>query len=203
MQINLFAALEQAAEKVSQGGFPIVLGLPFDFALGLFFAACAKERVRRDGVFSKTPLALVCAHATLALLPRALYLCLAHPAWSVLYLWDPSRLPPLVMVPLVLLDAALLLAGYLQGARLIRNGKTSWAWGIVAGVAFFLALLGYFLRHRIVHYGSHAQFHSGHALPLGDVKLGYVLVAIAVGVVVHVGVVGWELQRDAKRVAEV
>ena len=53
---------------------------------------------------------------------------------------------------------------------------------------------------RVGRYGTFGEFHDGRALALMEVKLGYVLVALAAGVGIAAGFVGLELMRDSRRV---
>ena len=53
---------------------------------------------------------------------------------------------------------------------------------------------------RIGRYGTYGEFHGGRALPILEVKLGYVLVALVAGVGIAAGYVAMELRRDSRRV---
>ena len=57
------------------------------------------------------------------------------------------------------------------------------------------------VRSRIFVAGSYETFRAGRALPLGDVKLGYVLVAVTIGLWGSIAYVGLELWRDGRRAA--
>ena len=71
----------------------------------------------------------------------------------------------------------------------------------LAGSGALLLLVTFLVRSRLLHYGSYRQYHAGKSLPIGDVKLGYVLIALIAGLVASVSFVGWELKRDGRRAA--
>ena len=127
----------------------------------------------------------------MVLTPVTLYLYLAHPAWSWMYMFDPSDLPGLTVVAL-LAHAAMVMAGWYAGARLVRAGKKkaqAARYALAGGtlVALVATALGW---GRVGRYGTFGEFHDGRALALMEVKLGYVLVALAAGVGIAAGFVG-------------
>jgi len=153
---------------------------------------------------------LVAIFAGVVLTPVGLYLYLAHPAWTWMYLVNPDDVPALAVVPLVVMHAALLFAGWYLAARLLRAGKVR-ALGITAGVVTVAALvLAIVLRDRLLAYGDFIDWErtlreacgAGRpcTLNLMEVKLGYVLVALALGVGASAGYVAVELFRDSRRV---
>jgi hypothetical protein len=158
--------------------------------------------VRTEGPFASPSFALVATFIGVVLTPVTLYLYLAHPAWSWMYLVDPSSVPGLAVVTLLVAHGGTALGGWYVGARLVQAGKKKeqLALYVLAGatVVILVALaLGW---GRIGRYGSYVEFHDGRALALTEVKLGYVLVALTVGVGVAAGFVALELMRDSRRV---
>jgi hypothetical protein len=134
------------------------------------------------------------------LAPATAYLYLAHPDWAWLYLVDPERVPRLVVVPVVAMSAAAVGAGYWGGARMLALVADRRALpGALAGVAALVCLLGFLARGRLLHVGTTGDFHDGRALPLFDVKLGYALIAVVVGLASAAAFVAWELARDGRR----
>jgi hypothetical protein len=180
--------------------------IPFDLLcdawLGLLYAYLARERVRRDGIFCQPPFALVGTFALIIVVPAALYVHLVHPAWSWLYLIDPKRIPGLAIVSVVFLHIGALGAAYYATGRYLRSGRERdrrIQVGLLVGAAS-IAVVFVLLRRRLLYYGTFGDFHSGRSLPVSEVKLGLVLVAMLVGILVAAGFVSWELWRDGRRV---
>lgn len=173
-----------------------------DAWLGLLFSYLARERVRRDGIFCQPPFALVGTFVLFIVIPSALYVHLVHPAWSWLYLVNPKRIPTLAIVSILFLHAGAMVAAYYGTGRYLRGGRERdrrVGIGLLTGAAL-IGLTFVLLRRRLLYYGSFDDFRNGLALPVSEVKLGYVLVAMLVGVLVAAGFVSWELWRDGRRV---
>lgn len=167
--------------------------------LGGTFALCARDRLRADGPFAAPAFYLVLIFAAVVVLPVTLYFHIAHPAWSWLYAVDPVIIPALALVPLVVLHCGSLLAGWYGCARLMRADRGHVAVYLSAGMTLSFVLLALLLHERLGSYGSYADFHSGAASGLMDVKLGYVLVPLGLGVIVAAAYVAVELARDSRR----
>jgi len=156
--------------------------------------------VKADGLFAAPAFPLVAIFIAVVLTPIALYLYLAHPAWSWMYLVDPGDVPGLAIVPLLVVHGGFVVAGWYVAGRLIRTGREKQArYGLLgATLVVLLAIaLGW---GRIGHYGSYRDFHGGRAIDIFDVKLGYVLVGVALGIGAAAGYVALELVRDSRRV---
>lgn len=154
-----------------------------------------------DGLWAQPSITMIALFAAMILAPTTLYFYLAHPDWSWLYLVDPARIPKLLVVSLVAVKAAALLGGYGAGVKLVRLGRDKVALYAAGGGFGLLTLLAFLLRHRLFRYASYEQFHQGFAISLGEVKLGYVLVAVTIGTWASIAFVGWELVRDGRRAA--
>jgi hypothetical protein len=158
--------------------------------------------VRAEGPFASPAFPLVASFIGVVLTPITLYLYLAHPAWSWMYLLDPSDIPGFAVISLLFAHGGALIAGWYAGARLIRAGKRQEqiaTYALAAGALVLLVWLG-LSWGRIGRYGTYGEFHDGRALALTEVKLGYVLVALTVGIAVAAGFVALELMRDSRRV---
>jgi hypothetical protein len=176
------------------------IDLVLNLALGLGFALCARDRVRADGPFAFPAFPLVAAFTAIVVLPVALYLYLAHPAWTLLYLVDPSTVPGLAVVPIVALHAGAIFLGWYGGVRLLRANRERALRGCLA-VSVVLPVIAIALAWgRLGRWGSYAEFHDGRALTLMEVKLGYVLIGVLVGIVAAALFTAVELMRDARRV---
>jgi hypothetical protein len=188
------AALNRSSEAV------ILVGLVFEAWLGLFFAWCASARIRADGPWSQPALSMVVSFTLIILLPSTAYLYLAHPDWCWMYLVDAGRVPRLFVVPIAAASCAALIGGYYGGGRLLRNDRMQRFPTLALTVAAVVAVAIAFAFHdRLLHYGSYRDWQLGRALPLLEVKLGYVLIAMIIGVVSAAAFVGWELLRDGRR----
>lgn len=162
---------------------------------------CARDRIRTEGPFASPSFPLVAIFIGVVLTPVNLYLYLAHPAWSWMYLFDPEGVTGLTMASL-LAHVAMVVGGWYGGARLIRAGKKKeqLAFYALAGGAALVLLALSLCWGRVGRYGTYREFTDGRALDLMEVKLGYVLVVIAAGVATAAGFVGLELMRDSRRV---
>lgn len=156
--------------------------------------------MRADGLFAAPAFPLVAIFITIVLTPIALYLYLAHPAWSWMYLVDPADVPGLAIVPLLVLHGGFAVGGWYLAGRLIRTGREKQAHYILLGATLVVLLATALGWGRIGHYGSYRDFHGGRAIAIFDVKLGYVLVGLALGIGAAAGYVALELARDSRRV---
>ena len=179
---------------------PILLALLLDIWVGGFFAWCARARIRQAGPWAQPSLALVGSFVAILLAPATAYLYLAHPDWAWLYLIDPERVPRLVVVPIVAACAAAVGAGYWGAARMLALVPDPRALPGALGLAGVVNLLALFLaRGRLLLDGSYGDYHGGRAMPLFEVKLGYALVAVVVGLTGAAAFVAWELVRDGQK----
>ena len=156
--------------------------------------------MRADGVFASPAFPLVAIFIAVVLTPISLYLYLAHPAWSWMYLVDPDDVPGLAIVPLLVLHGGFVVAGWYLAGRLIRTGREKQARYGLLGAALVLLVATLLGWRRLGHYGSYGDFHGGRAFDIFDVKLGYVLVGLAIGIGAAAGYVALELARDSRRV---
>lgn len=134
------------------------------------------------------------------LVPTTLYLYWAHPAWSWLYLVDPGSVPGLAVVPVLVVLGGVFVGGWYLGARLIRSDRGPIAAYVSAGGMALFMLLVLLLRGRLGSYGTYTEFQADTAAPLLERKLGWVLMALALGFAVSAGFTALELLRDSRRV---
>ena len=177
----------------------MLLNLIFNCSLGLAFSVCAKERVRADGVFALPAFAVMLMFCGFLLLPTTLYLYTSHPAWACMYLVDPSELSWFFVLLALAAHIGALFAGWFLGARMLRTGSSRFALYAAGGVGV-VALLGIATAwERLGVVGTFVEFDDKRALPLMEVKLGYVIVAIVLGVAIGSTIVALELLRDSRR----
>lgn len=133
------------------------------------------------------------------LVPTTAYLYLAHPDWSWLYLLDPDSIPGFAILPLVVAHGTMTALGWYVGWRLVVADKHKLLryLAIAGAVLSFIGVL--LLWSRVGHYGTYKEFHDGRALPIMDVKLGYVLVALILAILASSGFIAVELIRDSRR----
>lgn len=161
---------------------------------------CAKDRIRVDGPFATPAFLLLLIYLGVAVLPATLYLYLAHSAWSWMYIVDPDNVPALAVVPMLVVHGGVLVAGWYGGAWLLRNDRRSVVLYTIGGASAVVALLVLILRGRLGRYGSYDDFHGGETAGLLEVKLGYLLIALALAVGVATTYTALELVRDSRRV---
>jgi hypothetical protein len=168
--------------------------------LGGFFAWCARARIRLAGPWAQPALLLVASFAAILVVPATAYLYLAHPDWSWLYWVDPGRVPPIAVVPVCAAALAALTLGWWGGGRLlVRAADARVLPGALLGLLGLGVGAGFLVRARLGADGTFADFAAGRALPIFEVKLGYVLIAIAVGQAAAAAFLGWELVRDGRK----
>jgi hypothetical protein len=156
--------------------------------------------VRADGPFAAPAFPLVAIFVGVVVTPITLYLHLAHPAWSWMYMVDPAEIPALAIVPVLVGHGGMVVAGWYLGAYLLRTDKDRPARGALAGGALVALVATLIAWPRIGTYGTYGDYHAGVAHDLWDVKLGYVLIGLVVGIGAAAGYVGLELVRDSRRV---
>jgi hypothetical protein len=169
--------------------------------LGFCFVLCARDRVRADGPFAAPAFALVATFVGVVLVPVGLYLYLAHPAWTWMYLIDPAKVPSLALVPVLVVLGGVLIAAWYVGARLLAADKQLLLIYAVVLTLGLLVSMAVALRDRVFHYGTYEDYKRSIALDLMDVKLGYVLVALLLGIGAAAALGAFELSRDARRVS--
>jgi len=139
------------------------------------------------------------AYLGLIVAPITLYLYAAHPAWMWMYLVDTERVPGFSLIPLTAIHCTAVVVGWALGGRLLLAGRIVTLRNIALG-ALALTIVGAFVFWgRLGHVGSYREFHEGRALPLMDVKLGYVLVALGIACAASTIYLCVELLRDSRR----
>ena len=132
--------------------------------------------------------------------PMTTYLYVWHPSWTWLYLVNPESVPGFALLPLVAGHAVAMIAGWYLGARLVIAKKESMAL-YLAGAGLFLTLVGIAVFWgRLSEYGTYTEYWQNRSLDIMVVKLGYVLVAMALGTIAAAMFVAVELSRDSRRV---
>ena len=177
--------------------------VPFDLIfsvfVGLVFAACARAQFAGGVSPWGRELMAVLSFEAIIVWPVALYFYLVHPAWSWMYFVDPARLPAGVTLLVLLAYVATLMAGYLGGWALLRARKERIVYAVLAALALALVVFLVVCRGRVSHTGTYGEYHAGHALALGEGKLGWALAATSTGVIIAIVLVGFTLWEQGKR----
>lgn len=175
------------------------LDLLFNFILGVVFALCGRERIRIDGPFAPPAFWLVLIFAGVILLPLAFYLYIAHPAWTWMYAVDPARVPSILLLPLLVGHGLVFVGGWLVGGKLVRANRTRYAIYGVLGASLLLIVFILMFWGRLGRYGTYEEFVDGRSLQLMEVKLGYVLIVILLGVGAAAVMTALQLVHDSRR----
>lgn len=178
---------------------PMPLALLLHVGLGLAFALAARGRIRLDGPYASPAFSVALAHVGLVVVPLGLYFYLAQPAWTWLYWVDPSAIPRLAALPLVIVHAALVIAGWLGGAHLIRRDRQRLAVWILIGVAVALVVLAALALPRLGAAATYAGYHDGQERGLMSVELGWAVLVSLLATGVTAAYTAWELTRDSRR----
>jgi hypothetical protein len=181
----------------------VIPTVPFDLVfsafIGLVFAACARVQFAGGSSPWGRELMAVLSFEGIIIWPVALYFYVVHPAWSWMYFVDPDRLPLGVSLLVLLAYVTTLLGGYLAGWALVRAHKDKILFAALAALGLFQVIFLVACRARLWHAGTFAEYHSGHALGVGEVKLGWALAATTTGVAIAVALVGFTLWEEGKR----
>jgi hypothetical protein len=182
----------------------IPLDLLFSVLAGLFLAYSARAQLRMHaGSFLGCPaLRVGLAWVVVVMWPIAAYFYFVHPDWSWMYWIDPQRVPKLVSLVFLLLQAAALVGGFAAGYAFIRAGRYRDHALAMGGVGVLLVLLFALLHRRIFSYGTFQDFRSGSGLvPISQAKLGYTLVVGALALAATLGYAGWQLHLAGRRMS--
>ncbi len=152
-----------------------------------------------QGVFAPPASFLLLMYVGMVVAPITLYLYAAHPSWTWMYMLNPTKVPSFSLIPLVALHCTALIVGWYLGGKLVLAQREKIARSIaLAGVVISLAGVVLFWG-RLGRVGSFEEFSQGRALALMDVKLGYVLVPLAIASTASAIFVIVELLRDSRR----
>jgi len=102
-------------------------------------------------------------------------------------------------VLVLLAYVATLLGGYLAGWALVKIRKEKALFAALAVIGVGLVVFLIIARGRVSHAGTYDEYHAGHALNLGEGKLGWALAATATGVAIAIVLVGFTLWEQGKR----
>lgn len=155
---------------------PAFLAPLVGFSIGILFSwAAGEELTRTPGSLGSTrSLLLVVLFGFLIYGPLAGYFLAYATDWSVAYLFDGRRLPSALMLLGMVLNIAIVPAGFAVGASQVRQRKLV-ALLPLAAVPLAVGALGVaLLARRLSLYGTYAQVdRGGSAAPLPGSPVGY------------------------------
>lgn len=169
-------------------------------ATGLAFALAGRDRIRADGPFAPPAFLLVLIHVGLVTAPVTLYLYAAHADWSFLYLVDPTDVPGLAIVPLVVGHALVIVGGWYLGSWLIRTDRLRVLWYALGGTVTAF-VIGFALAWpRLSTATTYKGFGDGAHGGLMSVELGWALLVSVAASASAATYVLIEMMRDSRRV---
>jgi hypothetical protein len=184
---------------------PALVGPFVGFALGVLLAwLCQAEAPREDERAFRGRAQVVALFAALVFAPACAYFLIFAGDWSLSYLVDSRAVPSAVSLLLVVLDAALVVAGFTAGYRAARQRaeRALLALGIVPGAAALTLVLGLLSRLRV-----EGTFHQVSARfgtqPVAGGPLGYAILWMDAMVIAGVVIAARALAERPRRAAPV
>lgn len=127
-------------------------------------------------------------HVIAFYIPVLAYLYTAYPGWSLAYMVEPLRLPPLFGLALASLSFSGYFFFYLGTRTLIRSGHRPMAWLAAAQPLLAAFVFVGVFRDELFHKGSYHEFHTGTAARLSwsngllEATVGVLLLLVPAGV---------------------
>lgn len=190
----------RAAQRVPARRSAIFLDLFLNACLGTLFALCAGDRLRIDGPTAVPAALLVLMFLGMIRLPMMMYLYLVHSAWSWHYLFDPAKMSIVALFFVAVLQCGVLAGAWFLCSYFLQAHKRTAVVIMLAASTLALIAMSVALAARLSVYGSYKAYLEGETAGLMEVKLGYVLIALVVGLGAAAAYVSVELVRDSRRV---
>lgn len=152
-----------------------------------------------DGPFAMPVFGLLLIFLGTIRVPMMVYLYWVHSAWSWHYLFDPARVSGIPMLIAVLVQCLVLLGTWYLGAYFLRSERRRAMFYVLGGSVLALIIAALALKARLTIYGSYQAYVDGRTAGLMQVKLGYVIIALLLGLCTAAAYVSVELARDARR----
>jgi hypothetical protein len=178
----------------------VLVAVVLHLAVGLGFALVARDRVRADGPFAMPAFYLVLMHAGGVVAPIMLYFYAVHPAWSWMYAVDPSSVPALAILPLIVGHAVVEIGAFYAGALLIRADKRKVIAYTAGGLGLLALIFTLVWRGRLGLDTTYAGWQAGRGRELMEVELGWALLVSLMASAGSIAYVTIELLRDGRRV---
>ena len=155
---------------------PAMLGPLAGFALGVLLAWLRGEDADREGSRDRA-LAIVALFAVLVFAPVNTYFLAFAGDWSFAYLIDSNTIPSALGLCLIVVDAALVVAGFALARRYDRSRPLGAALGLLGAAAGILLIVVLALLDRLRIDATFHQFRGDFgAQPIAGGPLGYALI---------------------------
>jgi hypothetical protein len=167
---------------------------------GIGFALVARDRIKADGPFAAPAFHLVALHAAAVVAPVALYFYAVHPDWAWMYWIDPVKLGGVAVLPLTVVQAALVVGAWYGSSLFIRNGLTGALLYVGGALALMLLVLVVAGIDRMFTATDFLGYATSHGVSLFAVQLGWAFVVSLLALFGSAIYVAIELGRDGRRV---
>jgi hypothetical protein len=167
---------------------PAPLAPLLGFLLGIAFAWCAAEDLAKSGIANRSLLG-VSLFSMLVFAPVSAYFLALAPDWSYAYVVDSQKLPGVVDLSLVLVDAASVPLGFVAARSAARAKRASSLMRIATVPAVALVAFVLVAFPRLGRNATYAQYHGDFGVrSVAGSPLGYAMLWMAL---VLVGAVAW------------
>ena len=171
-----------------------LLMVPF---LGTLFAFSGQRAIlQSEGGPFEAPFFRGLFHIIGFYMPVLAYFYAASPAWSLAYLIEPLRLPPLFGLALATIAFSGYFFFYLGTRALLRSGHQRIAWLAAGHLALVALLFAAIFRDELLHQGAYHEFHTGVATPLLQDGLAQATVGLLLLIVPAGALMLWNLYHD-------
>jgi len=180
---------------------PAVTAPLFGFVLGVVFAWLSAEGLERSAGVPARHFVVVTLFSLLVFAPVCAFFLSFVPDWAYGYVIDPQRLPGVVDLGSVLLDAASVPLGFAAAARYARVRRSGPILRLSAGPLVVAVALTLMFARRLGVQATYSQFHGDFGVrAVSGTPLGYALLWMAL---VLAGAVAWTISwlRRASRAA--
>jgi len=180
---------------------PAVTAPLFGFVLGVVFAWLSAEGLERSTSIPGRPFLVVTLFSLLVFAPICAFFLSFVPDWTYGYVIDPQRLPGVVDLGSVLLDASSVPLGFAAAARYARTRRSGPILRLSAVPMITALALTLVFARRLGAQATYAQYHGDFGVrAVSGTPLGYALLWMAL---VLAGAVIWTVSwlRRAGRAA--
>ena len=171
-----------------------------NLTLGMILAYAAKDRLNAHGAWSSPALQITALFFGVVIFPFAIYCHVVHGSWASLYLVDGANIHVAWRIVFALVQSLGLLIGWVMSVKMLKLLGDRKFLIATCGVGMFGLLLTLVFSERLGKYGNYLDWQGERALPLWQVKLGYVLVLMALAVAAGLIFTAMELHKDGRRV---